>query len=152
MPDEINFGPFRLDRVAMCLWRGDDVVEIQPRPLAVLAHLAERPGTLVTRAELVSALWDDAHVSRSVVKVAIRAIREALDDAVDEPEYLETVGRQGYRFLVGDAAADASRRKSALAPAALATRVVGRTAELEKLEAVLDAAEQGRRAARIRHG
>jgi len=146
MPDEINFGPFRLDRAAMCLWRGDDLVEIQPRPLAVLAHLAARPGILVTRADLVSAIWDGAHVSRSVVKVAVRAVREALEDAVEVPEYLETVGRQGYRFLTGDGTgAGASRLKSTLSPAATMTQVVGRTAEFEMLGAVLDAAGQGRR-------
>ena len=54
MSDEITFGPFRLDRARERLWRDDREVEIQPRPFAVLRHLAERPGALVTRAELLA--------------------------------------------------------------------------------------------------
>src|SRR5262249_59864810 len=76
-----------------------DAVPLQPRPLAVLSYLAARAGTVVGRDELIAKLWDGAHVTKAVLKVAVRAIREALDDDADAPRYIETVGHEGYRFI-----------------------------------------------------
>ncbi|MEE9146540.1 MAG: AAA family ATPase [Candidatus Tectomicrobia bacterium] len=97
----LTFGPFRLDTTSGRLWRQDDVVPLRPRSLAMLQYLAERPGRLVTKAELLQQVWDGAHVSDDVLRASVRDIRRALGDAADAPQYLETVGGQGYRFLQG---------------------------------------------------
>ena len=101
----IIFGPYRLDVGGGRLWQGTDPVSLQPRPLAVLAYLAARPGAVVARDELIEQVWEGTHVTKAVLKVAVRAIREALDDDADTPRYIETVGREGYRFIGGAAAA-----------------------------------------------
>lgn len=94
----LHFGPFRADATKH-LWRGDQVVHIRPRPLKMLRYLAERPGQLVTKEELLKRLWPGIYVTKTVLKVCAREIRQALDDDATTPQFLETVGTQGYRFI-----------------------------------------------------
>jgi predicted ATPase/DNA-binding winged helix-turn-helix (wHTH) protein len=94
----IDFGEYRLEPNVPRLTRGNHPVALQPRPLAVLCYLAARPGVVVSRDELIRTLWAGTHVTRAVLKVAVRAVREALGDSADSPRYVETVG-QGYRFI-----------------------------------------------------
>ncbi|HEV8714317.1 MAG TPA: AAA family ATPase, partial [Candidatus Binatia bacterium] len=95
---DLRFGPFRLEATKR-LWRGDRVVGIRPRPLAMLRYLAERPGRLVTKEELLKRLWPGIYVSSTVVKVCVREIRHALGDEATQPQFIATVGAQGYRFI-----------------------------------------------------
>ena len=67
----------------------------------MLRYLVAHPGRLVTKAELRQHVWAGTHVTDTVLRVCVREIRAALGDAAAAPQYLETVGRQGYRFLVG---------------------------------------------------
>ena len=92
------FGPFRLE-MSKRLWRGDRLVEVRPRPLAVLRYLAERRGRLVTAEELLRQLWPGIYVTRTVLRVCVHELRQALQDNPETPEFIETVGRQGYRFI-----------------------------------------------------
>lgn len=142
---EIRFGPYRLEHGRAQLWREDRPVPIQPRPLAVLRYLAARPGAVIGRDELLGALWSGTHVTRAVLKVAVRALREALDEDADAPRYIETVGRSGYRFIGGEAQGSQAVATSR-APAPTET-IVGRAAELEELR--LDLAEASAGARRI---
>ena len=140
----IIFGPYRLDPREPRLLRDNEPVRLQPRPLAVLCYLAARPGRVVSRDELIERLWPGIYVTRAVVKVAVRAIREALEDDADAPRYLETVGREGYRFIA-EAAGDASPASRLPTPDP-ATVVVGRADDLAVLrsgfERVLDGARR----------
>jgi DNA-binding winged helix-turn-helix (wHTH) protein/tetratricopeptide (TPR) repeat protein len=99
--DEIGFGPYRLEPRDRVLRKGDGRVALQPRPLAVLAYLAARAGQVVSRDELIANVWAGTFVTKAVLKVAVRAIREALADDAESPRYIETVGREGYRFIGG---------------------------------------------------
>ena len=139
----IVFGPYRLDVAGARLSKGDDPVPLQPRPFAVLSYLAARPGTVVGRDELIAKLWDGTHVTKAVLKVAVRAIREALDDDADAPRYIETVGREGYRFI-GGGAVDASASPH-LGTGGAGASIVGREHELAELHAGLARALDGRR-------
>ncbi|MGH7786169.1 MAG: ATP-binding protein [Candidatus Binatia bacterium] len=139
----IIFGPFRLDVGGARLWKGDEPVALQPRPLAVLSYLAARPGAVVARDELIAKLWADTHVTKAVLKVAVRAIREALDDDAEAPRYVETAGREGYRFI-GGAGGDAARTPRAGGPAARVA-MVGRQTDLTRLHAGLAQAMGGAR-------
>jgi class 3 adenylate cyclase/predicted ATPase len=98
-PEHLVFGPFRFDPVALQLWRNEQVVAVQPKPLAVLRALATRPGQVVTKRELLKDVWAGTYVTQAVLKVAIRALREALGESAEASNYVETVGREGYRFL-----------------------------------------------------
>ncbi len=139
----ISFGPYRLDPDGPRLCKGDDPVRLQPRPLAVLYYLVARPGTVVGRDELIANVWAGTFVTKAVLKVAVRAIREALDDDADAPRYIETVGREGYRFIGNEAAG--LRFASSGRAAAPATVMVGRGDDLALLRAAFERALDGAR-------
>src|SRR5262245_20293447 len=94
----LHFGPFCLE-AAKQLWRGDQRIDLRPRSLAMLRYLLERPHQLVTKEELLKKLWPGIYVSSTVVKVCVREIRHALGDEAAKPQFIETVGVQGYRFI-----------------------------------------------------
>lgn len=94
----IRLGPFELDGTNQCLRRGALEIPIKPRAWEVLRFLANRRGRLVTKRELLDGVWGDAVVSESVIKVCVREIRKALDDDADEPRFIETFHRRGYRL------------------------------------------------------
>src|SRR4051812_48607560 len=94
----IVFGPFHLDRANARLLRGGAPVPVTPKAFDVLHYLASRPEKLVTKNELLGAVWPDVVVSDSSIKVCVREIRNALADDVKTPRYIETVHRRGYRF------------------------------------------------------
>src|SRR3954469_22613377 len=102
--DGISFGPYHLDRANARLLRDGRAVAITPKALDVLHHLASRPDRLVTKDELLSAVWPDVIVSDASVKVCVREIRKALDDGARTPRYIETVHRRGHRFIGGSIA------------------------------------------------
>jgi DNA-binding winged helix-turn-helix (wHTH) protein/tetratricopeptide (TPR) repeat protein len=130
----ITFGPYRLDPGHTRLWKGDEPVALQPRPLAVLVYLAEQSGVVVSRDELIAKVWAGTHVTKAVLKVAIRAIREALHDDADAPCFIETVGRDGYRFI---AARGADLVPQSPGPGATSGPMVGREQDLARLHAAL---------------
>src|SRR5215475_2827804 len=139
----IKFGPYRLDVVRARLWRENEPVALQPRPLAVLSYLAARPGVVVGRDELIEKLWAGTHVTKAVLKVAVRAIREALEDDADAPRYIETVGRDGYRFIGAGITQQAAPRVDL---ATTRCAMVGRGDDLARLHASLAQAMTGTRA------
>src|SRR6266545_5764276 len=94
----LRFGPFCLE-TDKHLWRGDQLMDLRPRSLAMLRYLAERPGQLIAKKELLIQLWPGIYVSSTVIKVYVREIRHALGDETTKPQFIETVGTQGYRFI-----------------------------------------------------
>ena len=92
------FGSFCVE-TAKRLWRDGQLVEIRPRPLAMLRYLAERPHQLVTKEELLKRLWPGIYVTKTVLKVCAREIRQALADDASRPQFIQTVGTEGYRFI-----------------------------------------------------
>jgi DNA-binding winged helix-turn-helix (wHTH) protein/predicted ATPase len=95
----IVFDPFCLDLGSEQLWRGSQAIKLRPKAFAVLDHLVGRPGQLVTKDDLLNAVWPGTFVSDAVLKVAIRQIRDALGDDSKTPRFIETAHRRGYRFI-----------------------------------------------------
>jgi predicted ATPase len=75
------------------------VIKLRPKAFAVLDYLLSRPGQLITKEELLNAVWAGTFVGEAVLKVAIRQIREALDDDPKSPRFIDTAHRRGYRFI-----------------------------------------------------
>jgi DNA-binding winged helix-turn-helix (wHTH) protein/TolB-like protein len=97
----VRFGEFEADLVSGELWRNGEALRVQDLPSRLLAALLERPGELVTRAELGARIWGsgtfvdfDAGLNTAVAK-----LREAFGDSADAPRYIETVPKRGYRFI-----------------------------------------------------
>ena len=95
----IVFDRFSLDLVNECLWRGSEEIKIRPKAFAVLNYLLNRSGQLVTKQELLNAVWPETFVSDAVLKVTVRQLREALEDDSKCPRFIETSHRRGYRFI-----------------------------------------------------
>jgi len=86
-----------LDRVAVT--RNGVAVELEPKAFDVLRHLLEHADRLVTKDELLNAVWGDTFVTPNVLTRAIVQLRRALGDDAREARYIGTVARRGYRFI-----------------------------------------------------
>jgi DNA-binding winged helix-turn-helix (wHTH) protein len=100
----LTFGPYRLDLLHSRLRRQAQPIALRPQALTMLRYLVLHADRLVTKAELFQHVWDGRQVTDTVLRGCIHAIRTALADSAATPQYLETVGRQGYRFRLGRAA------------------------------------------------
>ena len=89
----------RLEMENEWAWCGPRRLELTPRAFAVLRHLVEHGGRLVTKEELLTTLWHDAIVSDAALASCIRDLRKALGDSSEAPRYIETVHRRGFRFI-----------------------------------------------------
>jgi len=94
-----SFGVFRLDASPACLWRDAQLLPLPPKPMAVLAYLVARAGKVVTKDELLEAVWPETVVSEGVLKTCLAQIRRVLSETAQAPQYIATVHRRGYRFL-----------------------------------------------------
>ncbi|HEY6267436.1 MAG TPA: winged helix-turn-helix domain-containing protein [Candidatus Acidoferrum sp.] len=97
----ISFGPFETDLRAGELRRDGRKIRLQEQPFQVLAMLLERPGEIVTREELHGRLWPaDTFVDFDHgLNAAVKRLRDALGDSAENPRFVETLARRGYRFV-----------------------------------------------------
>jgi predicted ATPase/DNA-binding winged helix-turn-helix (wHTH) protein len=132
-----------LDIANQRLWRDEQTVGLSLKAFAVLQHLIERPGQLVTKEELLEAVWPNTFVTDAVLKVRVGELRKALGDEARTPRFIETAQRRGYRFIatLTPTAQQSSVERSAASP----HFVVGRSAELSFLQNALGRALAGRR-------
>ena len=98
----VRFGVFELDLRSGELCSGDEKTLLREQPLQILLMLAERDGEVVTREEIRKKLWPNDTIVEfdHSINAAIRNLRQALGDSADEPQYVETVARRGYRLMV----------------------------------------------------
>src|SRR5271169_2049204 len=96
-----RFGLFEADAGRSTLSRGGSRVRLQEQPFRVLILLLERPGEIITREELRQQLWPEGTYVDfdGSLNVILKKLRAALDDDSDNPRFIETVPRRGYRFV-----------------------------------------------------
>lgn len=95
-----KFGVFELDLSSGELRRSGVRVPLQDQPVRLLALLLERAGEVVTREEVRTQLWPSEFVDFDhSLNTAVRKLRSALDDSADNPRFVETLARRGYRFI-----------------------------------------------------
>jgi DNA-binding winged helix-turn-helix (wHTH) protein/predicted ATPase len=152
----IVFDPFWLDLPNECLWNGPEAIKLRPKAFAVLHYLLGHPGKLVTKDELLNAVWPGTFVAEGVLKVTIRQLRDVLGDDPKSPRFIETAHRRGYRFIgriaetvpVQTTDQEARRIHVALGSpkiAAVNQRVVGRDRALSHIETCWRRCLQGER-------
>jgi len=96
----ICFATFEVDLQSQELRKGGLRLKLTGQPFQVLTILLEQPGTIVTREELQKRLWPDTFVDVDHnLNTAINKIREALGDSSENPRFVETLPRRGYRFI-----------------------------------------------------
>ncbi len=144
----LAFEPFVLDLESERLLRGRDPIELRPKTWQLMRFLAENPGRLLTKDELLDEVWTDVAVTPASLNQAIRELRQALGDDAREPRYIQTVHRRGFRFIAeleGMDRNDAAGTQRGFATGRSRPEMVGREAELERLHELLARATAGER-------
>jgi serine/threonine protein kinase/Tol biopolymer transport system component len=97
----LRFGPFELDVRAGELRKHGIRIKLREQPVQILLMLLEHPGDVVLREEIRLRLWPNNTIVEfdHSINAAIKKLRDALGESADEPRYVETVARRGYRFL-----------------------------------------------------
>src|SRR5215469_5635216 len=100
-PRVVRFGVFELDLDCRELRKSGVKIKLQEQPFLILAVLLERPGTIVTREELHKKLWpEDTFVDFDLnLNSAVKKLRQSLNDDSENPRFVETLYRRGYRFI-----------------------------------------------------
>jgi Tol biopolymer transport system component/DNA-binding winged helix-turn-helix (wHTH) protein len=98
---KLRFGPFEFEPMTGCLRKNGRFLRFQPQPAKVLSLLLSRPGDLILREEFQKQIWGNntfVDFERGL-NFSIRRLRATLDDHPENPKYIETVPRRGYRFI-----------------------------------------------------
>ena len=145
--------PFSLDLVNECLRQGEQEISLTRKAFAVLRYLVEHPGRLVTKQELLEAVWSQTYVSEGVLTNCILRLRKVLADDARIPHFIETVHGRGYRLITPLPLDSQSVSSSKFQVPSLATQhsalrtqhsvLVGREAELQQLRVSLEQALEG---------
>lgn len=138
---------FRLDQVEQCLHRRapgapDRRVALTPKAFAVLNHLIECAGRLITQDEFLDVLWPGVCVQPEALKHQILSLRTVLRDDARKPRFIETLSRRGYRFIARIATEAGAGQVDA--QACMASRSPGLKRPLAELSAAMQRAIRGR--------
>src|ERR1700755_1813098 len=97
----VRFGTYEVSFQSGEVRKAGVRVRVQQQPLKLLEVLLERPGEVVTRDELRSRVWPNESFGDfdQAVNIAIAKLRSALGDSADNPRYIETLPKRGYRFI-----------------------------------------------------
>jgi DNA-binding winged helix-turn-helix (wHTH) protein/predicted ATPase len=138
--------PIWLDLEHEQLRRGDKALHLRPKSFALLRYLVAHPGRVLSKDELVEAVWPRTAISDGVLTVSINEVRHALGDMAQAPQYLETVPRRGYRWRGALPTTAPFPDPSASRPAALPPPLpIGREPEVMQLHDWLEEARHGMR-------
>src|SRR5687767_7700598 len=94
-----QIGEWRVEPSVNEIGRDGEAVRIEPKVMEVLAFLADRAGQVVSREELLSAVWPGAVVGDDTLSQAVIKLRKALRDPAKSPQYIETIPKRGYRLV-----------------------------------------------------
>src|SRR5437870_764737 len=98
-PVVARFGPFRLDTTKRVLLRDGEPVALTPKAFDALVLLVERRDSVVSKQELLAALWPDTAVEDGTLSQHVFMVRRALSDSGSKARYVATIPRRGYRFI-----------------------------------------------------
>jgi DNA-binding winged helix-turn-helix (wHTH) protein/Flp pilus assembly protein TadD len=99
MSQLVEFGPFRLDLRRHLLFRGEEPISVPSKALDTLVELVGRHGEVVSKDELLAAVWQDSVVEEGNLSQNIYVLRKVLGEAPDEHRYIVTIPGKGYRFV-----------------------------------------------------
>ncbi len=123
-----RFGVFEADPRSGMLTKSGRRVRLQEQPFQLLSALLERPGEIVTREELQGRLWPRTVIDYDHgLNKAVSKIREALGDSAENPRFVETIARRGYRFLADVAVIDESLTEAIVAHPAASAPFIGKS-------------------------
>ena len=102
----VRIGEWLVEPSLNRLSRGDTVIHLRPKAMDVLALLARQPGQVISRESIIDSVWAKTFIADSALASAISELRKALGDDVQNPSYIETIQKRGYRLKPAVAAAE----------------------------------------------
>src|SRR5271167_5014956 len=108
----VRFGTYELSLQSGEVRKAGVRIRVQQQPMKLLEILLERPGEVITREELRSRVWTDESFGDfdQAVNIAIAKLRSALGDSAENPRFIETLPKRGYRFIADVSVVDADTR------------------------------------------
>ena len=97
--ERLQVGSWAVEPALNQLSAAGRTVKLEPKAMAVLVYLANRPGQVVSREELLSAVWSGVVVSDDSLTQVVIKLRKALGDAPEDPAYIQTISKGGYRLV-----------------------------------------------------
>lgn len=94
-----EFGPYRIDSSERLLRRGDELISLPPKVACTLIALVENAGRMIDKGDLMKTVWPDTFVEEGALTRNISLLRKTLGDTGEQPAYIETIPRRGYRFI-----------------------------------------------------
>jgi DNA-binding winged helix-turn-helix (wHTH) protein len=99
MPTNFRIGPWLIQPSLNTIANNGARVRLEPKVLNVLVYLAEHRGEVVSKDELMRAVWSDACVTDDTLTRAIYELRKVLQDDTKQPRFIQTIPRRGYRLI-----------------------------------------------------
>jgi predicted ATPase/DNA-binding winged helix-turn-helix (wHTH) protein len=141
-----QFQSFRLDTNDECLWREGQRLALTRKAFAVLNYMVEQAGHLVTKEELMEAVWPETYVQEEILKTYVRKLRQTLGDNAQNPRFIETQQGRGYRFIAAVAEEKSDEPVDAGSDVQLrAPHLFEREDEWRQLQAWYEKAQNGER-------
>lgn len=106
-----EFGDFRFEDETCTLWRGEEMLPIPPKASEVLRLLLKNNGKLVTKQEILNTVWAETFVEEGVLTQSIYTLRQTLGKTENGSQFIQTVPRRGYRFIVPVTAGESENKE-----------------------------------------
>lgn len=119
MTREFQVGEWRVEPDLNCIVKGNKRVPVEPQVIEVLVYLANYPGEVLSKEQIIQAVWPDTFVSGEVLRYSISELRKAFQDDAKNPRIIETIARRGYRLIApvtGKTASAESKNSVAVLP------------------------------------
>ena len=143
--DQIHFPPLRLDLRDGRLWNENTPVKLRPKSWELVRYMVTRPGELLSKQELIDAVWPSTIVTEASLNQAIRELRKALGDDARSPRFIETVHRRGFRFIAQQAEVPVERSTTMPRYSRSSLKLFGRQRNIEQLHSYLHSSISGNR-------
>ena len=88
-----------LNRLSRISGQDRSEIQVEPKHMDVLVHLAANAGEVVSKRDLLATTWDQQYVADAVLTRAVAELRRALGDSAQDPQFIETIPRRGYRLI-----------------------------------------------------
>jgi len=126
-PDQptLKVGPWNVEPSLNQLSAAGKTVKLESKPMSVLVYLAERPGQVVSREELLAAVWPGVVVGDDSLTQVVIKLRKALGDVPESPTYIQTIAKRGYRLIAPVNRGGRDRRMTWVAGVGVAALLLG---------------------------
>jgi adenylate cyclase len=99
MSREFRVGEWLVEPNLNCITLGKQRISVEPKVIEVLAYLAEYPGEVLPKEQIIQAVWPNTYVSDEVLRYSISELRRAFNDDARNPRIIQTISRRGYRLI-----------------------------------------------------